>query len=288
MNFLVTGGAGFIGSHLVDRLIEDGHNVDVLDNFCTGFEKNKNSKANYIVRDIRDNLDDLNGYDTIFHLAALARIQPSFDNPLETIGVNTQGTANICELARRLEAKVVYAGSSSFYGGAYLNPYAFTKWQGEEICKIFSNVYNLSTAIARFFNVYGRRHVCSGAYATVIGIFERQYKDKEVLTITGDGEQRRDFTHVSDIVSGLILMGRERWSGEIFNLGTGNNHSINELAAMYLHNIKYIAKRPGEAKNTLADISFSKKELGYNPEIKLSDYVSDWLKCQNKVSDIKD
>ena len=142
MTFLVTGGAGFIGSHLVDRLIEDGHNVDVLDNFCTGFEKNKNSKANYIVRDIRDNLDDLNGYDTIFHLAALARIQPSFDDPLETIGVNTQGTANICELARRLEAKVVYAGSSSFYGGAYLNPYAFTKWQGEEICKIFSNVLN--------------------------------------------------------------------------------------------------------------------------------------------------
>ena len=278
MKFLVTGGAGFIGSHLVDRLVEEGHNVDVLDNFCTGFKKNKNSRANYIIRDIRDNLDDLDEYDTIFHLAALARIQPSFSNPLETVSVNTYGTANVCELARRVNAKVIYSGSSSFYGGTYLNPYAFTKWQGEEICKMFSNVYGISTAIARFFNVYGYRHVSKGPYATVIGIFEDQYKKQEVLTITGDGEQRRDFTHVSDIVSGLMLMSKNDWSGEIFNLGTGTNHSINELAAMFLCESKHIEKRPGEARTTLADISFSKEKIGYSPEFELDKYVVNWIK----------
>ena len=287
MNFLVTGGGGFVGSHLVDRLVLANHSVDVLDNFCTGSVENKNSKANYIIRDIRDDLDDLEGYDAIFHLAALARIQPSFDNPLQTMSVNTQGTANICELARRIGSKVVYAGSSSFYGGAYLNPYAFTKWQGEEVCRVFSEIYDLSVSIARFFNVYGDRHVCSGAYATVIGIFERQYRNQEVLTITGDGEQRRDFTHVDDIVSGLILMSQKRWAGEVFNLGTGKNYSINELAAMYEHDTKHIPKRPGEARDTLADISFSEKELGYNPSIDLNDYVCGWIKSHNKASSIK-
>ena len=288
MKFLVTGGGGFVGSHLVDRLLLDNHDVDVLDNFSTGFDKNKNPKANYILRDIRDNLDDLDGYDTIFHLAALARIQPSFNNPVETASVNTQGTVNICNFAKRIGSKVVYSGSSSFYAGAHLNPYAFTKWQGEEVCKMFSNVYGLSTAIARFFNVYGDRHVCSGAYATVIGIFENQYTNQKVLTITGDGEQRRDFTHVDDIVSGLILMSQKKWNGEVFNLGTGSNYSINELAEMYMHDTKYIPKRPGEAKDTLADISFSKEKLGYSPKIKLNDYVGDWLKKNKKLSSIKD
>ena len=278
MNFLVTGGGGFIGSHLVDRLISDNHNVDVLDDFCTGFKENKNSRANYMLRDIRANLDDLTGYDVIFHLAALARIQPSFSNPLETISVNAYGTANICELARRDNARVIYSGSSSFYGGTYLNPYAFTKWQGEEVCKLFSRIYNLNTSIARFFNVYGERHVTNGPYSTVIGIFERQYKNQETLTITGDGEQRRDFTHVSDIVSGLILMSKGEWRGEVFNLGTGTNYSINELAAMYLCKTKYIPKRPGEAKNTLADISFSKKIISYNPKVELKNYVASWIK----------
>jgi len=281
LKFLVTGGGGFIGSHLVDRLIAENHHVDVLDNFCTGFEKNKNPNANYIIRDIRDNLCDLKGYDVIFHLAALARIQPSFSNPLETISVNAYGTANICELARRDNARVIYSGSSSFYGGIYLNPYAFTKWQGEEVCKMFSNVYGVSTAIARFFNVYGERHVTTGEYATVIGIFEKQYKNQESLTITGDGKQRRDFTHVSDIVSGLILMSKENWNANIFNLGTGKNHSINELASMFLSKIKYIPKRRGEAKSTLADISSSKEKIGYKPEFELEDYIQDWLKNQS-------
>tara|TARA_Y100001970_G_scaffold291784_1_gene430287 strand:- start:714 stop:1577 length:864 start_codon:yes stop_codon:yes gene_type:complete len=283
MNILVTGGAGFIGTHLVNRLISDGNNVDVIDDFSFGKEGNKNSSANYIVRDVRANLNDLDGYDVIFHLAALARIQPSFDDPLTTIDINTKGTANICNLAKRLNAKIVYAGSSSFYAGPYLNPYAFTKWQGEEICKMFSEVYGVSAANARFFNVFGPGQPFEGPYATVVGIFERQYRAGNDLTITGDGEQRRDFTHVDDIVSGLILMSKGEWNGEIFNLGTATNYSINELAAMYNCSTKYIPKRPGEAKETLADISFTQDKLGYKPAIDLKDYVSSWIKSREQL-----
>ena len=277
MKVLVTGGAGFIGSHLVERLLKEGFLVTVLDDFSFGKEKNRKKGANYIVRDVRSDLSDLEGYDIIFHLAALARIQPSFDLPLDTISANMLGTANICNLANRISAKIIYAGSSSFYAGPYLNPYAFSKWQGEEVCKTFSKVYGLSTANARFFNVFGPGQPSEGAYATIVGIFEKQFLERKPLTITGDGTQRRDFTHVEDIVSGLILMSKGNWLGDIFNLGTGTNYSINELAAMYNCSTKYIPKRPGEAKETLADISFTSKELGYTPSVDLKDYVQDWV-----------
>ena len=278
MRVFVTGGAGFIGSHLVDRLILDGYEVDVLDDFSTGQNENKNSLANYIIKDVRDDLKSLGKYDTIYHLAALARIQPSFDDPMKTVDINVGGTANLCNYAYKTNAKFVYAGSSSFYAGPYLNPYAFSKWQGEEVCKMFSSVYGSSCAIARFFNVYGARHLCEGPYATVIGIFERQVLEKTSLTITGDGEQRRDFTHVNDIVSGLILMSEERWNGDIFNLGTGTNYSINELADMYGYDKKYISKRPGESQITLADISESRQKIGYAPSEDIKDYIQNWLK----------
>ena len=277
MNVLVTGGAGFIGTHLTKRLVRENNKVDVLDDFSRGKKENKIEKVNYINRDVRQELNDLEDYDVIFHLAALARIQPSFDEPLKTIDINAKGTANICDLAKRIKAKVIYAGSSSFYAGPYLNPYAFSKWQGEEICKMYSKVYGVSTANARFFNVYGDGQPSTGQYATIVGIFEEQYKAGSPLTITGDGEQRRDFTHVEDIVSGLILMSKGNWNGEIFNLGTAKNYSINELAAMYRHKTKYIPKRPGEAAKTLADITFTKEKLGYKPGIDLKDYVKDWL-----------
>ena len=277
MNVLVTGGAGFIGTHLTKRLVRENNKVDVLDDFSRGKKENKIEKVNYINRDVRQELNDLEDYDVIFHLAALARIQPSFDEPLKTIDINAKGTANICDLAKRIKAKVIYAGSSSFYAGPYLNPYAFSKWQGEEICKMYSKVYGVSTANARFFNVYGDGQPSTGQYATIVGIFEEQYKAGAPLTITGDGEQRRDFTHVEDIVSGLILMSKGNWNGEIFNLGTAKNYSINELAAMYKHKTKYIPKRPGEAAKTLADITFTKEKLGYKPGIDLNDYVKDWL-----------
>ena len=283
MRALVTGGAGFIGSNLVDQLIKEGHEVQVWDDLSTGDKYNVNPKARLHICNIigdfqaREVLIKEFNPDVIFHLAALARIQPSFDEPIITHNINTGGTFNICELAKRVGAKVVYAGSSSFYSGPHLNPYSFTKWQGEEICKLYSEVYGVFTSIARFFNVFGPRHITDGAYATVVGIFERQYNNDEPLTITWDGEQRRDFTHVNDIARGLIKMSEGNWSGEIFNLGTATNHSINELAKMYNHKITYIPKRPGEARNTLADLSFSKEKLGYEPVETIEEYVKKWL-----------
>ena len=198
---IVTGGYGFIGSNLVDTLINDGVEVVVIDNLSTGNKDYHNNNAQYLIKDIRDDFSEyyhsLRDVDAIIHLAGLARIQPSFDNPTEFLSVNTQGTTNMCELAKKLDAKFVYAGSSSFYGGPENSPYAFSKWQGEEVTKMYAKLFDLSSSVARFFNVFGPRHTTEGAYATVVGIFQRQYLNNEDLTITWDGEQRRDFTHVN-------------------------------------------------------------------------------------------
>jgi len=284
---LVTGGCGFIGSHLVDLLVsKKDYEIYVIDNLDTGRVENINKSKNvkYFFKDIRniltevELLSELEGLEVIYHLGARARIQPSFTNPTLTIDVNTGGTSVICELARKLNAKVVYAGSSSYYGGVYLNPYSFTKWQGEEVCKMYSEVYRLKTAIARFFNVYGERHPKEGPYGTVVGIFERQYSNNEALTVTGDGEQRRDFTSVHDIVSGLYAMSTGEHYGAVYNLGTGKNLSINELADMFGSDKKYIPARPGEARHTLADISKTQSELGWQPEHNIESYINNWLK----------
>jgi UDP-glucose 4-epimerase len=211
-------------------------------------------------------------FDLIFHLAALARIQPSFEDPISYFKSNVLGTVSICELARRCGAKIVYAASSSAYGGPKLNPYAFTKYTGEETLKMYSEIYGISTVCARFFNVYGDRQPTTGTYATIIGIFERQYSNAESLTITGDGEQRRDFTHVYDICDGLICLSKDIHTGEVYNLGTGTNYSINEIAAMFSDNTTYIPARPGEARTTLADISATQK-FGYQPKQNITNYI---------------
>jgi len=280
---IVTGGYGFIGSNLVDTLLNKGIEVTVIDNLATGNINHHNDKAKYLIKDIRDdftdNINQLSGVDAIIHLAGLARIQPSFENPVEFLSVNTQGTANMCELARKLNCKFVYAGSSSFYGGPDNSPYAFAKWQGEEVTRMYAKLFNLSASVARFFNVFGPKHTTDGAYATVVGVFQRQYKNNESITITWDGEQRRDFTHVNNIVRGLIKMSEGDWSGETFNLGTSNNYSINELANMFGKDYpkKYIPKRPGDSRSTLADLSFSKEHLGYEPIETLETYMKEWM-----------
>ena len=284
MKALVTGGCGFIGSHLVDTLIEQGCRVTVIDNLVTGTKDNCNNKAHYIFSDVESaissNREEVEDVDVIFHLAAMPRIQPSFEKPLYTYRNNALGTAAICDFARSINAKVVYAGSSTFYGGIYLNPYAFSKWAGEEVCKMYSEVYGLTTAVARFFNVYGPRHLKEGSFSTIIGIFEQQYENGKPFTITGDGEQRRDFAHVKDICSGLIAISRGDYKGEVFNLGTGKNYSINELASMYPDaSIKYIPGRVGEAKETLADISKAQEKAGWRAEHTLEDYVKDFVQA---------
>ena len=290
MKVLVTGGCGFIGSNLVDILISQGHDVTVIDNLVTGVQENCNSKASYIFDDyqkvLRDDyynsLTDPATFDVVFHLAAMPRIQPSFDDPLYTIDNNAYGTAILCEFARINNINIVYAGSSSFYGGVYLNPYSFSKWIGEEICTMYSKIYDVSSCVARFFNVYGPRHLRSGPYSTVVGVFENQYNNGRPLTITGDGEQRRDFTHVYDICNGLIAMSHNKHNGAIFNLGTGKNHSINELANMYEGSlVEYVFQRPGEARETLADISKTCENLNWYPENDLENYVKDFISLKD-------
>jgi UDP-glucose 4-epimerase len=261
---LITGGLGFIGYNLVKRLLETSeYEITVIDNLTSDSSdiNNKHEGVNYIIDDINNiNNEEYQNvsYDLIFHLAALARIQPSFEDPVSYFQSNVLGTVNICELARRCGAKIMYAASSSAEAGPKLNPYAFTKYTGEEILKMYAELYDISTVCARFFNVYGDRHPTEGTYATIIGIFEQQWKNNETLTITGDGEQRRDFTHVYDICDGLICLSKDTHTGEVYNLGTGTNYSINEIAAMFSNDITYIPARPGEARITLADISSTK------------------------------
>jgi len=278
MKALVTGGLGFVGSNLVDKLIDLGYQVTVVDDLSSGKKEFKNSKAEYIIDDFKEflKLPD-KSVDVVFHLAAEARIQPSFEMPLYTCENNSYGSAIVAEFARQSNAKVVYAGSSSFYGGVYLNPYAFAKWQGEEAFKMYAKVYDVSAGIARFFNVYGPRNPLIGQYTPVVAIFEEQLKAGKDLTIVGDGEQRRDFTHVYDICDGLIAISKGDWRGEVFNLGTGTNHSINELADMIGGNKKYLPARPGEARVTKADISFTTENTGWSPKHTLENYVSDFL-----------
>ena len=205
MKCLVTGGAGFVGTNLIKRLLKDGHEVISFDNYSTGFEENEQDGCRYYTVDLRDPFDIPKKIDVIFHMAALARIQPSFDEPRETLEANINGTLNMLEFARKNNIQVVYAGSSSYHAGIYRSPYAFSKDVGTQLCKLYSSVYDLNTSIFRFYNVYGPHQIEDGDYSTVIGIFERQYRNGEPLTVVGDGEQRRDFTHIDDIVYGLVL-----------------------------------------------------------------------------------
>ena len=286
-NILVTGGLGFIGSHLVDRLLENPDNrITVVDNLCSESSSRDHTRegVDYYIEDIRrlNTLDFKEGFDIIFHLAALARIQPSFNNPLKYFEIDAMGTCQVLELARKYDSRLIYAGSSSAFGGPKLNPYAFAKYTGEQLCDLYSQVYNLSTVIARFFNVYGSRQPTSGPYATVVGVFEHQLSNNIPLTVTGDGEQRRDFTHVSDIVGGLISLSNTDWQGEMFQLGTGKNYSINELANMFTEEIVYIRNRPGEAKITLANIDPMKRATGWNPKVSLESYVAHYIQNLNK------
>ena len=270
---VVTGGAGFIGSTLVDKLIAKGHSVTIIDNLSTGKESNINRKADLVHYDVCDKFPDIKA-ELVFHIAALARIQPSFKDPTTTFKANSLGTVNALEFARKNGVKIVYPGSSSAYENEYANPYTYTKWLGENHCKLYKRVYGVPIGIARFFNVYGPRQIDEGAYATVIGIFERQKKNNEPLTITGDGEQRRDFTHVDDITDGLIALAEKDTDQEIYQFGTGKNYSINEVAAMFKHPTTYIPKRPGEGWMTLADIREAKEKLSYKPKHNLAEYIS--------------
>ena len=297
MKSLVTGGAGFIGSNLVDKLVKLGHKVVVIDNEYSDVHEQfyYNEKAEYHNLDIRDeatrNLYD--DVDYVFHLAAEARIQPAVLNPIEAVSINSVGTCTVLQFAREAGVKrVIYSSTSSGYGlneppnvecqpDDCLNPYSVSKVNGEKLCSMYTNLFGVKTIILRYFNVYGNRHPLKGQYAPVIGIFLRQLRDEEPLTIVGDGEQRRDFTNVLDVVDANILSATKQLDddafGQVYNVGTGINHSINEIASMISDNIEYIPPRLGESRITLAHNSRIKGTLGWEPKIKLEDWIASVL-----------
>ena len=277
MKAIVTGGAGFIGTNLIVKLLEDKWTVVSLDNYSTGLRENQQEGCDYLETDISEVIPYIGTPDVIFHIGALARIQPSLTDPLPHIKNNFVSTLNILEYARENNIEVIYAGSSSKHHGLYGSPYAWSKYGGEELCKLYSEVYDLNTTICRFYNVYGDYMIMDGAYATVIAIFQQQYLGDETLTITGNGEQRRDFTHVDDIVDGLIrCVGRDN-KAKYYELGTGKNYSINEVGDMFNHRTKYIPARPGEYDVTLCDYSTAENEIGYKPTGNLENYINQWL-----------
>ncbi len=294
MNCLVTGGAGFIGSHLVDKLIDDGHRVLVLDDLSTGKRENINEKADFIQWDISKNWDDIGitieNIDVIFHLAAKARVQPSIESPIEYHDANVNGTLNLLVAARDAGVKrFVFSSSSSVYGDveekdlptsedANLNPispYALHKSIGEQYCKLFSTLYDMETVSLRYFNVYGDRMSLEGAYKLVIPIFTEQRLNGEPMTIRGDGEQRRDFTYVGDVVEANILAATSDYDCGVFNIGNGDNRSVNEIADM-IGGERVNVDPVIEPRVTLADNVKAKNRLGWKPTQKIEDWIPSW------------
>ena len=308
MKTLVTGGAGFIGSNLVDRLLKDGHKVTVIDNESSDANEQfywnpaaKNYK--YDVTDYESTRSLYDGVDRVFHLAAEARIQPCIVNPLKAVLTNVLGTTTVLQCARQAGVqRVMYSSTSAAYGmknipplvesmpNDCLNPYSVTKTAGEEMCKMYSKLFGLETVIFRYFNVYGERQPLKGQYAPVIGIFLRQRGAGEPMTIVGDGNQRRDFTHVSDVVEANVLAAEfsppqytvrneiefRAWEwGQTYNIGTGTNHSVNEIAALMGGEITHIPARIGECRVTLADSSKANKQLGWNPKVSLAAWIAE-------------
>lgn len=296
MRYIVTGGAGFIGSNLVDILIERGDEVIVIDNLATGKKENLNPRAKFIEADICDYekiASHFTGADGVFHLAALPRVQLSIEKPVETHRANVLGTINVLIAARDNKIKrVVYSASSSAYGGQLtlplkeemtpypMSPYGLQKLEGEEYCRLFSELFGLETVCLRYFNVYGPRMADEGSYVTVIAIFLRQKKNGEKLTVTGDGTQTRDFTHVADVArANLAAMESGKvGKGEVINIGSGSNKSVNEVAALAGGDIEYIPARKGEPHDTLADISRAKLLLEWEPKEDFEERVKGLIK----------
>ena len=294
MKCLVTGGNGFIGSHIVDRLVDLGYETVVIDDLSApeNEEFYFNDGADYFKKNITK--DDCSSYfedvDFVFHLAARSRIQPTIDAPCQCFETNVIGTQRVLEWSRMHSIKkLMYSGTSSLYGhqnvtpfnpnmpADCLNPYSMSKWVGEQICKLYNQLYDLNTIVLRYFNVYGPREPVKGEYAPVIGLFKRQFRNGQPMTIVGDGEQRRDFTYIDDVVdSNILSMHNEGTEHKIYNIGTGRSHTINEIVGMIggenpwtIH----LAERPAEVRETLADIEGTIECLGWKPKRRLEEMI---------------
>lgn len=279
MRILVTGGAGFVGTNLIKRLLEEGHQVVSIDNYHTGLKSNHQNGAQYIEFDIR-NIDDYSAwgeFDIVYHLAAIARIQPSFKEPYDYFTTNANATFKVAKYCSEKNIPLVFAGSSSHWSGKFKNPYTFSKDVSEEIIQLFQKHYGLKASIARFYNVYGPYHLKEGGYCTVIGKWEKCLEEYRPLTIYGNGEKRRDFTHIDDIVGALILINEKQAWGHTFELGRGKNYSIKEIAEMFQTDINYEDDKPGEAQETLCTDLLAKEVLGWEAKINIEDYIKEYL-----------
>ena len=296
MKSLVTGGAGFIGSNLVDRLLDLGHEVVVIDNEYSDahdqfYWNDKAENYKYDICDYENTRPLYDGVDYVFHIAAEARIQPAIENPIRAVTINSVGTCTVLQCAREAGVRrVMYSSTSSAYGlknelpntesqpDDCLNPYSISKTNGEKLCSMYTSLYGLETVIFRYFNVYGERQPLKGQYAPVVGIFLRQRAAGEPLTIVGDGEQRRDFTYVGDVVNANIMAAisnqEEEAFGGVYNVGTGTNYSVNEVAAMISDNTTNIPPRPAEERLSLANNKKIYEAFGWSPRVKLEEWVA--------------
>ena len=277
MKILVTGGAGFIGTNLIKRLLKEGHQVVSIDNYSTGLKKNEQLGAIYVEKDLKF-LDEHNNsywekFDIVYHLDAKARIQPSFINPIDYFETNATVTMKIAEICSKLNIPLIYAGSSSHHSGKFENPYTFSKDIGEDILEMFARCFNLRYSIARFYNVYGPYQLLEGGYTTLIGKWINNISKSLPCEIYGDGEQTRDFTHVDDIIDALILIIEKEAYGNKFELGRGENISINKVAKMFKINPVYKNSKPGEARDTLCKNKTSHKVLNWIPKKNLIDFI---------------
>jgi len=294
MKSLVTGGAGFIGSNLVDALLDMDHEVVVIDNEYSDahdhlYWNDDADNYKYDIRDYENTRPLYDGVDYVFHLAAEARIQPAILNPIGAISINSVGTCTVLQCAREAKVKkLMYSSTSAAYGmnsqpnvetqpDDCLNPYSVSKVNGEKLCKMYTDLFGLDTVIFRYFNVYGERQPVRGQYAPVIGIFLRQLAAGELLTIVGDGQQRRDFTYVKDIVNANIMSAisnadKEAY-GQVYNVGSGINYSINEVASMISKDVKHISPRVGEARISLANVDKIYETFAWKPQQDLEEWI---------------
>ena len=298
MKCIVTGGAGFIGSNLVDRLIDDGHEVMVIDDLSTGKKENINKLAKFYHKDLTEmrresDFSIFEGVDIVFHMACLARVQPSIENPHLYHDKNVNGIVNVLEGCRKYGiSRLVFSSSSSVYGDAEevptsencklnpMSPYALHKLFGEQYCKLYSELYGIDTVSLRYFNVYGDRQRTEGAYCLVMGIFAGQRLNNQPMTIRGDGEQRRDFTHVDDVVDANVRCMEytsAEFKGDIYNIGNGDNRSVNQIAELIggdRININSVI----EPRETLASYDKAKKVFGWLPKGDLEKWIPKWKK----------
>lgn len=285
MKVLVTGGAGFVGTNLIKSLLEKDFEITSIDNYTTGLKLNHIDGCNYIEGDIRNILDysKWGKFDTVYHMAALARIQPSFKNPTEYFSVNGNGTLNVVNFCAKNKIPLIYAGSSSKHNGKFKNPYTFSKDIGEDIIKLYQEHFSLQASITRFYNVYGPYQLLEGSHTTLIGRWINNIENGRKCIVYGDGEQRRDFTHIDDIVEALVKIPEKKAWGLEFELGRGRNFSVNEIAEMFGIIPQYESGKKGEARNTLCLSLTARNILEWIPEKNINEYIEEW-KLTRKVT----